>query len=375
MASEIKILITGDFYAGNRINELIQMERYGEIFNDFLEIIQQNDLAIINLESALTEATIPIPKTGPAIKATPKTIEALRYAGFNLLTLANNHIMDFGERGLLDTIALCKEHEIDFTGAGLNYKEASKVFYKEIKNIKLAFINVAENEFSTTHGQEAGANPLNPVSNYYAIKQARNKVDFVFVIVHGGHEMYQLPSPRMKATYRFFADAGASAIIGHHTHCYSGCEVYNRVPIFYSLGNFIFDKPGQCNSIWNDGFAVEFVIGDKLSYNLIPYTQCGEKAGIVLMGNQGKKVFEDKVTKLSQIIKDDELLEKEFNSYCNSVYEMYASYLEPHSSRLLHALRKLKLMPAFLSKRKKLLLKNLIRCEAHRDVVLKVLSK
>ena len=375
MSSDVKIVFTGDFFPGHRINELIQAGRYNCIFNDFLPVLTESDLSVTNLESVLSNATTVINKTGPAIKALPKAIEALVFASFKLLTLANNHIMDFGKYGLSDTLALCKSHGIDVVGAGLNLKEASKIYIKKVKNKKFAYINIAENEFSTTHGKEPGANPLNPIANYYSIRQAVAEADFIFVIVHGGHEMYPLPSPRMKETYRFFADVGASAVIGHHTHCYSGYEIYNNVPIFYSLGNFIFDHPFHRYSTWNEGYAVEFIIGESLEFNLVPYTQCNEIPGLSLMTGNEKKTFEANLDRLNRIIRDDQMIENEFNAYCKKVAKLYAAFLEPHSSRYIHALQNRRFLPSLLSRRKMLLYQNLIRCETHRDVVLKVLGK
>ncbi|GAB1405516.1 CapA family protein [Lentimicrobium sp.] len=376
MENHISILITGDFYAGNRIDQLIEQEKYSDIFNDFLPLIRSSDFAVTNLESPLTDHSVPIEKTGPAIKATKKTMEAMTYAGFNLLTLANNHIMDFGRQGLVDTLDLCAKNKIYCIGAGINLKAASKICYIDIKRKKLAFINMAENEWSTTQGAEPGANPLNPIANYYAIAEAKKNADFVFVIVHGGHEMYNLPSPRMKETYRFFVDAGADAVIGHHTHCFSGYEIYMGSPIFYSLGNFIFDRPGKQNSDWNAGYAVKFMLSDsELSFEILPYEQCNEKAGVSLLDSKSSDEFMGELNQLNKTILDDIELKKKFEEWCLKVSKSYSAFLEPHSNRYLHALQNRGLFPSLLKRKKRLLYANLIHCEAHRDIVLNLLSK
>ena len=181
--------------------------------------------------------------------------------------------------------------------------------------------------------------------------------------------MYNLPSPRIKKTFRFFADAGASAVIGHHTHCYSGYEVYRGTPIFYSLGNFVFDYPQKHGLDWNTGYAVEFEVNSKLEFRIIPYTQCTDLPGIRLMDPDAKIKFEETIERLNKIISDDTQLSFEFESYCQRVQRLYISFLEPHSIMLLHYLRNRNLFPSFLSKKKKLLLLNLIRCESHRDVI------
>jgi poly-gamma-glutamate synthesis protein (capsule biosynthesis protein) len=364
-----RIIVTGDFCPINRIDNLIREGNYETIFNDFLPVLKDSCLALTNMECPITESGQPIDKIGPSLKASPHVAHALSFAGFNLLTLANNHIMDFGNKGLESTIRVCKENYIEWVGAGNSLKSARRIFYKSIGDHKVAVLNFAENEYSTTNGDYPGANPLDLIENYKDIREARKSADYVLVIVHGGHEMYNLPSPRIKKTFRFFADAGASAVIGHHTHCYSGYEVYRGTPIFYSLGNFIFDYPQRHGLDWNTGYAVEFEVKSKLEFRIIPYTQCTDVPAIRLMDPDAKTKFEEAIGRLNKVISDDNQLSVEFKKHCQKVKRLYLSFLEPHSVILLHYLRNHKLFPSLISKKKKLLFLNLIRCESHRDVI------
>lgn len=371
----VNVLITGDFCPINRIQELIEKAEYSKIYNDFLPFIKGADIAITNLECPLTQNEEKIQKTGPQLKASAKGIGALSYAGFNLVTLANNHIMDYGEAGLNSTIETCKRSGIEYVGVGSNLQEAREPFYKETNGIRLAFINFCENEWSTTSGETPGANSLNPILNFYDIKEAKNNVDFVFVIVHGGHEYYKLPSPRMQETYRFFIDAGADAVIGHHTHCYSGNEMYQGKPIFYSLGNFIFDWPAKRNSHWNKGYAVQFTIEDgRMSFTIHPFIQGDEEPGVRYMNKQELQIFEEQLGKLNLQISDSINIESKFQEFMNSKKRNYMSYLEPYSNKYLLGLYNRGLFPSFISKNKKKLLLNLVRCETHHDVLLKILE-
>lgn len=101
-------------------------------------------------------------------------------------------------------------------------------------------------------------------------------------LYHGGKEHYQLPTPRMQKDYRFFVDAGADVVINHHQHCYSGYEQYNDKYIFYGLGNFCFESTLR-NSIWNEGYMLKLKFEDIISFELIPYVQCDDKAGVFIM--------------------------------------------------------------------------------------------
>ena len=141
-------------------------------------------------------------------------------------------------------------------GGGKDVTQAGYILYRSVSGKQVAFINACEHEFSIATEDRGGSNALELVKVYRSITDARRQADYVVVIIHGGLEMYQLPTLRMKETYRFFVDAGADAVVNHHQHCFSGYEVYKGKPIFYGLGNFCFDWEGRRNSIWNQGYAI-----------------------------------------------------------------------------------------------------------------------
>ena len=375
MEERARLLFTGDFYGGNRISELIDNSNFEGIYNDFLVNLTNCDLSVTNLESVLLSNGMPILKTGPAIKSNPRLIEALKFAGFNLLTLANNHILDYGSHGLSETLIACEKHGVSYVGAGRDLKQATETFYKEINGVKIAIINVAENEWSAATDDSAGAHPLNPISNYYKIVEAKKSSDYVFVVVHGGHETYDLPSPRMKETYRFFADAGANMIIGHHSHCYSGHEVYNGCPIFYSLGNFIFDLKGKGSASWKFGYIVRVEVSiTELFWDVVPFKQDGELPGTFSLNAEELQLFNMRLQKLNLQIQDDVVLSIKFDEFVEKMRRMYSCFIEPHENRILFALQNRKFFPSLLSKSKLRLFLNLVRCEAHRDILVSLLK-
>jgi poly-gamma-glutamate synthesis protein (capsule biosynthesis protein) len=285
--------------------------------------------------------------------------------------------MDYGETGLYSTLKACKKNNIKTVGAGTTLAQVRKTFYYDKYGTRVAVINIAENEFGTTNGKQIGAHSLDIAQNFYRIQEAKKKADKVILIIHGGHEYYQLPSPRMKTTYRYFVDVGADAIIGHHSHCYSGYEIYNNTPIFYGLGNFLFDKNGKKkNDSWNIGFMVRLLIDNKsdISFEILPYCQNKEQAGLRKLNDSENVHFRKEMNKLNDIISDDSKVEEHFEDYCKKTYKLYSSYIEPYSNDFLHALRNRNLFPSLLTKRKKRLLLNLTRCESHRDVLIKLLD-
>lgn len=371
----MKILIAGDFAPRCRVSQLIERKEYKSIFGNIRDfIIEENDYSIVNLESPIVLGNAkPIRKTGPNLKAPIEVLDAITYAGFNGVTLANNHFYDYGEVGVNDTIKSCISKHVDFVGGGSSIEKARKILYKNIANKKVAFVNFCENEWSIASDKNGGSAPLKLVDNYYDIVDAKKNADYVIVIVHGGKEYYQLPLPRMQKTYRFFVDIGADFVVNHHQHCFSGYEKYNGKYIFYGLGNFCFDADNKRNGMWNEGFLLQLIIEDSISFKLIPYIQCNNIPQIEPMQDKKRDAFFHFIEELNTIISDEGKLEHEFFSLVNENNRML-NFLEPYDNRILMALRSRHMLPSFLTRRKKDLILNLFRCETHRDVLLNLLK-
>ena len=220
----IKINICGDFCV---TEPFLNNNLFSE---EIVSIFEEGDLNILNLECPVIDydASLKIEKTGPHLRTNEGIFTLLKKINTHAVALANNHIMDYGTSGLNSTLSLCKDNNILTTGAGINLEEASQPAIFEKNGIKIGIINFCENEWSIATNDIPGANPLDLIAVYSKIKEIRPQVDFVIVIVHGGHEYYNYPSPRMVKQYRFFAENGADVVIGHHTHCISGYEIFNN---------------------------------------------------------------------------------------------------------------------------------------------------
>lgn len=371
----MKVLIAGDFYPGGRL-EMLAAANPELIFGDFAAVIRGADLAMVNLETPLCTPTEPIPKTGPNLWAAPDNAGFLSKAGFGLVTLANNHIFDFGPRGLDETFQSLERVGLAYVGAGLTSDDARAPHILKSGGKTLAVLNFAENEWSTTSGDGPGANPIEPVKNFRAICDARRNADEVLVICHGGHENYPLPSPREKELFRFYVDGGASAVLNHHTHCVSGYEVYRGAPIFYSLGNFLFDSPEQRSGQWTEGIAVVLTFdGTEPQYEIHHFDQCTEDSVFRACPPEAIRARAERFKAINSTISDPKLLAQSFAGFVGSQARRYWRYLEPSTFRLLEALQSRGLAPTLLRPRQRRLLLNLIRCEAHRDVVLELLER
>lgn len=376
MKKPISILFAGDFCPQGRIEDFVIRQDFDAIFNDMAEEFRRADLSIVDLECPLLEGGHPIQKTGPNLKADPRGIEALRRLGVSVVAMANNHIMDYGAEGLQRTLEVCAGAGINTVGVGTDLCAARNPFTARINERTISVLNITENEWSNASKIRPGANPLDLIRNYNDIHEARKESDIVVVVFHGGNEFYELPSPRIKETFRFFVDAGASAVISHHTHIISGYEVYKGAPIFYSLGNFCFDWPGKRKSFWNEGFAVRLVFDDNdVSFEMIPFTQNDDLPGVFKLSPEKAQSFREKILALNAVIADDAALLFRFEQFCQERKDIYDLYLEPYRNPWLQSLRKRKWIPSFLSAQKRRLILNLARCEAHRDVMIRSLEE
>ena len=371
----VQIIIAGDFCPKDRVADLFEKEKYGEVLGEVKPIVEGADYAIVNLESPIVNGeAAPIKKSGPNLKSSNKIVKAIKYAGFKGVTLANNHFYDYGENGVLTTFKELKSNSIDYVGAGINIDDASKILNISINGKNVAFINCCEHEFSIATDISAGCNPLDIIGQYHVIQKAKRSSKYVIVIIHGGIEMFQLPTPRMVKTYRFFIEAGADAVINHHQHCFSGYEYYLGKPIIYGLGNFCFDWKGKTNDIWFQGYMAKLLLkDDNVNFTPIPYIQCDEKPAIQLSIVK-KSVFEQRIRELCSIISDEKLLLAEYEKLLQRTWRNY-DLISPYANRYMNWLYKKGALPSIMPKKKLYSIINAIRCESQQERLLDTLNK
>lgn len=372
----ISILVAGDYCPKERVATLIEQGAYEKIFGQVKPEIESCNYTIVNLECPVRSPEGGgIKKAGPTLNCTPKAVGALKYAGFKCVTLANNHFYDQGEEGVKETINTLDEVGIAHVGGGKNLSDAGQTLFQDVKDKSIAIINCCEHEFSIATDTTGGSNPLNPIKQYYAIKEAKEKADYVIVIVHGGIEHYQYPSQRMVDTYRFFVDAGADAVINHHQHCFSGGEVWHGKPIFYGGGNFCFDWHEKNSNLWREGYMVKLLFdGEIVDYQLLPYIQNDKMTGVHPLDDAGYKDWKQRYDAISKIITDKEKLEEKYHELISKTTRKFSIYLTPYTSKIALSLYMRHFLPRMMSKQRVRELLNMIRCESHRDRMIKVLN-
>lgn len=245
--------------------------------DDLKGLIASCDLKLVNFEVPLKpDADLP-PIARRRFFQHDDAPAFLREHGFNLFPLANNHILDWGEAGLVKTITALGD---GCFGAG-TYKEALTVKVCEIDGIRIGFLAVCfaayAGVFSDVSDHEGmGCAYINDLQINHIIIEAKKYVDYLFILPHDGIEYLDIPMPETVARYRDFIDFGADGVFATHPHCPQGWECYNGKPVFYSLGNFLFNSMegysyrATNRMHWYEGLCVILSItGRELSWEVV----------------------------------------------------------------------------------------------------------
>jgi poly-gamma-glutamate synthesis protein (capsule biosynthesis protein) len=267
----------------------------------------------------------------------PAAAKALREAGANAVTLANNHILDAGPSGVLDTIDACHAAGVRAFGAGNDRVSAELPLFIELSGVRVALLAMAEEEFCGATATSAGAAILDPIHSADRIRAARSAAAVVIAVVHGGNEYAPTPSPRCIDWYRSLVDAGADAVISHHPHVLQGAELYNGRPIVYSLGNFAFRFRAAMPRGWDRGAVARLAITSNGVRSCELFATRGNRDGrthLVSLANQEdiertRSLFADQ----ARIIADEQLARAMHDCFCTQKASSYLALLSQGATK------------------------------------------
>jgi poly-gamma-glutamate synthesis protein (capsule biosynthesis protein) len=370
----ISILFAGDFRPSFRN----KFTTPSSLFQDnLLSVLQDKDHSIVNLETPITEYHNPIIKTGCNFIVPVKNIEFIKKGLFDTVNLANNHIRDHGDEGVLDTIKHCTLNNIHTVGAGKDLESAKIPLVLNIKNKSIGILNYCEKEFNIATKNKAGANPFDLIDAYNDIISLKKKCNYTFVIYHGGVEHVHYPTPQMLKDFKFLIDIGADAIISHHTHAYSGFIQYKNKPIIFGLGDFYSEtKNYKTSGEKLIGLLIRINISenDQIDVNIIPTIQNIEKQSIDLLEGSEKQRVLKQIERISNIISNKNEFENIWANYYLQEEKM-TKVLLFSNNRLKYKLRKnLPFINQRISKYNLINTLNLMRCESHRNKCVSILE-
>lgn len=237
--SDVKLAAVGDIaFVG-----LYDRESVIDPFEEVKSIFSQHDIVIGNMESVFTKTNQAIPGKC-TLRSNPRWAEKIKEAGINVLSLANNHVMDYGVNGLIDTIDVLQDSGISIVGAGYNTEEASKPLYIDVNNTKVAILarsDVIVSSHCYADENTSGVARFDLRELEQTLKKIKNNANHIVLVLHWGLEHYSYPSQTQRDLARKLLKAGVDVIIGHHSHVLQGIETYSEGIVTYSLGNFVID--------------------------------------------------------------------------------------------------------------------------------------
>ena len=370
------ITICGDLCPTNDTLSLFESINEAGLFNDVLPLLKKSDFVFGNLEFVLTKESVGVEKTGPILIGKPEFSSVFKKAGFDLLSLANNHIKDCGEDGVKSTMDTLEENKLSHFGAGKNIEEAKRPYITEINGLKIAFIAFAEQEFNCASEKEYGANYFDPYEDLDFIESVKKQVDFLFVIYHGGIEYYEYPSPLLQKKCRKFIDKGADLVTCQHSHCIGTIENYKDKNIVYGQGNTIFGYREGDNS-WNQGLILQLKVENdilKMDYKGVTATK---ENGILLMTEKESQILKEEIEERSKKITDPKFIEDSWLQFCIKKESLYLPQYLGLNRYFIHLNRwtNNKLVSFLFLKKYLRSSHNIMRCEAHNEVIQTILNR
>ena len=265
----------------------------GILSSDILKIMKESDLMVVNSEFTVSNRGSRMNGKMYTFRAKPERLSLYYDMGVDLVTLANNHVYDFGRDAFLDMLDAFDEYKIPRIGAGRNLDEAEKPYYFIINGYKFAFVNASRAEKNRmTPGATINSEGIflcyDPTNMINLIKDLRDDTDYIITIIHFGKEFSHALEEEQVSSAKAYIDAGSDIVIGHHAHVLQGVEIYKDKPIIYNLGNFLFNDETIDTAIF------QIILNDdgNFDYLMIPALQKNSYTDI-LTGSEKNRVIDD----------------------------------------------------------------------------------
>lgn len=302
----MKILLVGDVMLGRLINKVLQREPPEYPWGDTLDIFKKTDLRICNLECVISDKGQPWTITPKVFhfRSDSKNVAVLKKAKINMVSLANNHALDYEEEALLDCLEILDRNHIEYAGAGINSVEVSSTAVMEIAGLKVGMVAFTDNEPDWEAIDQPGVfyvpvdlEDVRAKVLMQTVEKAKKDVDLLIVSAHWGPNWGYRPEPNHIPFAKTLIDAGADIIFGHSAHVFQGIEIYKGKLILYSTGNFI------------DDYAVDEIERNDQSFIFLAETE--EKKIVrlklyptVIRNMQAKKAQGDEQVEITAKMKD-----------------------------------------------------------------------
>jgi poly-gamma-glutamate synthesis protein (capsule biosynthesis protein) len=256
-ANEATLLFAGDTAEVDEALPLLEKKGHEHPFGDTVELVREADLAVANLEAPITDGGRRFPLWDPYVYRAPSgSAAALAWAGFDVLSLANNHVLDYGSEGLADTIAHAGRAGLITVGAGRDPAEARRGIVARIGGVRVGLLSYCEDQIAWriyvdlfARARHPGVAMLDPDDLARDLERLRARADVVVVLLHAG-DNYAPPRPSTEKWGERAIDLGADLVVITHPHVAHPLHLYKGKPILLSLGNYAFGTPGTSALDW-----------------------------------------------------------------------------------------------------------------------------
>ncbi|MCL7417522.1 MAG: CapA family protein [Halalkalicoccus sp.] len=293
------------------------------------ERIAAADVSIVNFEAPLVvDDATGVPKSGPVVSNHDTAGTAVAESGFDICSLANNHVRDYGPEGVASTVDALESLGLETVGVGETHDAAFDPLEVVRGEASIGIVNVCEKEFNIAGEDSYGAAWLSDRRAREAIEAAAERFDTVIAVAHGGVEYVPFPSLDLQRRLREFVDLGADLVVGHHPHVPQGWERYGDGAIFYSLGNFLFDSMADSeNASWGLALEVQFEGATPVGVDLVP-TETSDGVVHPLGERRDRADHLTYLQRLSEITADRTVLEPYWQEIAiQLLYERYSNWL------------------------------------------------
>ena len=308
----VTLLFAGDILMDDHYAVMSTFHNRGNDINQafdqgLLEQMRNADIFMINNEFTFTSRGTPTVNKKFTFRANPGNVSMYEEMGVDIVSVANNHIYDYGEISLLDTLDTLEQAEIPYVGAGRNLQEAMTPVYYIANGMKIAFVSATQIERNGTPDTKEATQDsagvlrcMNPDNLLLTIEEAKKNSDYVILYIHWGTESQEAIDWLQEQQAPIYAQAGVDLIIGDHPHCLQKMDSVEGVPVIYSLGNFWFNSRTQNSCV----VKVALRAGEMESFQFIPCRQSDCRT--VLLAGQEKTEVLDYMRTISPNVTIDE---------------------------------------------------------------------
>ena len=307
LSQEISVAVVGDMMFGSDVSRIMDLEGSLAPFSGTVEYLRDADITFGILEGGIGTRGEAVQDKEQTFRSKPSAARGLANAGFDVVSVANPHIMDYGKKGFLDTLEFLSWYGVKYVGGGMNLEEAKRPLILTVKGTKIAFLAYYRgSQFDQAFAKRDKPGPAFPIYGELErdVAAAKEQADFVIVSIHWGVQVEgkagSAVTSRQKLYVQKLIDSGADAVVGQWLHTLQGIQIYKGKPVVYSLGDFIYGTYAKKLPI---GFILKFIFSSDrlLRMEIMPLSTSDTRTGAYFPAALHNQAAQDAIATLSKL--------------------------------------------------------------------------